>query len=109
MRADVIKQSQMAPYSDAGTLFPRSVCRDSRTETLGEQAIWPKPGQAPAWGTASGDHREPLSGLPQPATETTARAPEPWCLRRRTCKILSFEAGLKRTLADGKLTLWFRE
>jgi len=39
MRADVIKQSQMAPYSDAGTLFPRSVCRDSGTETLGEQTI----------------------------------------------------------------------
>ena len=26
-------------YPDAGTLFPRSVCRDSRTETLGEQTI----------------------------------------------------------------------
>jgi hypothetical protein len=39
MRADVIKHSRAAPYPDAGTLFPRSVCRDTRTETLGEQTI----------------------------------------------------------------------
>jgi len=37
----------MAPYLGAGTLFPRSVCRDSRTETLGEQAIRPKLGPSP--------------------------------------------------------------
>ena len=36
-----------APYPDAGTLFPRSVCRDSGTETLGEQTIRPKPGLSP--------------------------------------------------------------
>jgi len=37
MRANGInKPSRMA---DAGTLFPRSVCRDSRTETPSEQTI----------------------------------------------------------------------
>jgi len=47
MRADVIKNFRTAPYPDAGTLFPRPVCRDSRTEPLGEQAIRPKPGPSP--------------------------------------------------------------
>ncbi len=32
-------KARMAPYPDTGTLFPRSVCRDSGTETLGEQTI----------------------------------------------------------------------
>ena len=35
------------PYPDAGTLFPRSVCRDSRTETPGEHVICSKPGPSP--------------------------------------------------------------
>jgi hypothetical protein len=35
------------PYPGAGTLFPWSVHRDSRTETLGEQTIRPKPGPSP--------------------------------------------------------------
>jgi len=39
MRADLIKHSRMAPYPDAGTLFPRPACRDSRTETPSEQTI----------------------------------------------------------------------
>ena len=34
--------------------------------------------------------------LPQLANETSARAPEPWCLRRRTCKAGAFSRGLWR-------------
>jgi len=57
-----------------------------------------KLGPSPARGTASGGHRKPLPVLPQPATETAARASEPWCLRRRTCKAGGFQP---RPLADG--------
>ena len=31
--------SKKGRYPDAGTLFPRSVCRDSRTETLNSHTI----------------------------------------------------------------------
>ena len=43
------------------------------------------------------NYREPLPVLPQPATETAARAPEPWCLRRRTCKAGAFSRDLWQT------------
>ena len=36
--------------------------------------------QAPTGGTASGDHRKAAPVLPQLATETAARASEPWCV-----------------------------
>ena len=35
--------------------------------------------------------------FPQPATETAARAPEPWCMHRRMCKHLPFSHGLWQT------------
>jgi len=52
------------------------------------------PAQARTWGTASADYREPLPVLPQPATENAAQTPEPWCVRRRTCKGEAFSRGL---------------
>ena len=43
------------------------------------------------------DYRVPPQVLPQSATETVARASEPWCLRRRTYKAGPFSHGLWQT------------
>ena len=71
----------------------------SRTETLGWQTIRPKPGPSPDLRNRLRRLQGATTVLPQLATETTARASEPWCLRHRTCKAGAFSHGFWQTAA----------
>jgi len=55
------------------------------------------PVQALASGAISGGHRGPFPVLLQLATETAARASEPWCVRHRTRKVGAFSHGFWQT------------
>ncbi len=63
------------PYPGAGTLFPWSVHRDSRTETLGEQTIRPKPGPSPCLRNRLRRSQGTAPSASAIGAETTARAP----------------------------------
>jgi len=91
----------MAPYLGAGTLFPRSVCRDSRTETLGEQAIRPKLGPSPGLRNRLRRLQGATTVLPQSATETTARAPN-----RGACAVVRARLGLSATSCGRRRCFW---
>jgi len=94
-----------ALYPDAGTLYPRSVCRDSRTETPSEQIVRPKPSPSPGL-------RNRLSRL-QGATPRCFRnrllKPPPGPLNQGACAVVRARLGLSATAAGNGALLGGRD